>query len=89
MAEGEYGGAGLQPARAGVRYYDERAAGDGHRDPCSAGCHEGEASAPDMDTNVVAVVVTVTIWPLAVLMTRLLPFTCSSVPSACWSWEHP
>src|SRR5580700_4223312 len=47
------------------------------------------SSAPDMDTNVVAVVVTVTSWPLAVLMTRLLPFTCSSVPSACWSWEHP
>ena len=47
------------------------------------------SSAPDMDTNVVAVVVTVTGWPLAVLMTRLLPFTCSSVPSACSSREHP
>ena len=38
------------------------------------------SSAPDMHTNVVAVVVTVTGWPLAALMTRLLPFTCSSVP---------
>jgi hypothetical protein len=36
-----------------------------------------------------AVVVTVTGWPLAVLMTRLVPFTCSSVPSACSSWVHP
>jgi hypothetical protein len=43
------------------------------------------SSGPDMATNVAAVVVTVTGWPLAVLMTRLLPFTCSSVPSACSS----
>ena len=40
------------------------------------------SSAPDAVTFVVAVVVTVTGWPPAVLMTTLLPFTCSSVPSA-------
>ena len=46
-------------------------------------------SAPDAFILVVAVVVTVTGRPLAVLMTRLLPFTCSSVPLACSSWAHP
>ena len=46
-------------------------------------------SAPDAFILVAAVVVTVTGRPLAVLMTRLLPFTCSSVPLACSSWAHP
>ena len=47
------------------------------------------SSGPDMLTNVDAVVVTVTGWPLAVLMTSLVPFTCSSVPWACLSVAHP
>ena len=47
------------------------------------------SSGPDMLTNVDAVVVTVTGWPLAVLMTRRAPFTCSSVPWACLSVAHP
>src|ERR1022692_561763 len=45
--------------------------------------------APPSPTFVAAVVVTGTGWPLAVLMTRLLPCTCSSVPPACSSWVHP
>ena len=47
------------------------------------------SSGPDRVTNVDAAVVTVTGWPLAVLMTRLVPFTCASVPVACSSWVHP
>ncbi len=47
------------------------------------------SSAPDMLTSVDAVVVTVTRWPLVVLMTRLLPLAGSNVPLVCSSPAHP
>ena len=47
------------------------------------------SNGPDALTNVDALVVTVNGWPLAVLMTRLVPFTCCSIPSVCSSWVHP
>ena len=47
------------------------------------------SSAPDMLSGVDAVVVTVTGCPLAVLMTRLPPFSCVSVPLACSIAGHP
>ena len=46
-------------------------------------------SAPATLTFVDAVVVTVTGWPPAVLMTRPPPFTCSSVPLASSNPAHP
>src|SRR6516164_5739327 len=46
-------------------------------------------SGPDRLINVDGVVVTVTGWPLAVLRTRLLPFTRWSVPAASSSPVHP
>ena len=47
------------------------------------------SGAPDTTTAVLAVVATASGWPLAVFMTRLLPFTRSSVPAACAIRGHP